>query len=376
MPNEVTEQNAPQQEVASTNWDAFTNDHTDAPLTQEKPKAEEVKVEESVIEDKPAVTEEVKLEETKNEENKPKVEEVAAETIPEEKPVIEFKADEILKDIALAEEGTWMRVAQDLKIDIKEDSYEAFEAAIKAPLQAELEALKTNAKVDYIATLKPETAAAFKLMEMGVPEAEIFAPTRQIEEYLKLDNSAIVRADLEALGWKAEMVDAEMELLDSKNLIDHQAEKIRLTLNEEKTNIIEQRNQLVQQFETRKEQATLIQKQQEDAHFEKALTTVDKFMDTPVTNEIKQAILKKYSNGGYENILQAANAKVELILHNELGKQLIKSLRNTAYEKGRDEIKTKLLNVPPTVNSGAGQMVDTSNQLTNDNWAAFEKDHK
>ncbi len=370
MPNEVTEQNAPQQEVVSTNWDAFTNDHTDAPLTQEKPKAEEPKVEETtVIEDKAPIVEEEK---PKTEEAKEPVIEAATE----EKPLIEFKADEILKDITLAEEGTWLRVAQDLKLDVKEDTYEAFEAAIKAPLIAELESFKTNAKVDYLATLKPETAAVFKLMEMGVPEAELFAPTRQIEEYLKLDNSAIVRADLEALGWKQEMVDAEMELLDSKNLIDHQAEKIRISLDEQRVNIIEQRNQLVQQFETRKEQAALVQKQQEDVQFEKALTTVEKFMDTPVTKEIKDAILQKYHNDGYKDILQASNAKVELILHNELGKQLIKSLRNTAYEKGRDEISNKLLNIPPKTGSSVGQTVDTNNQLTNDNWAAFESDHK
>lgn len=376
MPNEVTESNTPQQEVVSTNWDAFTNDHTNAPLTQEQPKAEEPKVEETtVIEDKAPIVEEEKPKE------EIKAEEPVKEPLKEEAPLIEFKADEILKDVTLAEEGTWLRVAQDLKLDIKEDSYEAFEAAIveksTAPLIAELESIKTSGKIDYLATLKPETAAVFKLMEMGVPEAELFAPTRQIEEYLRLDNAQIVRADLEALGWKPDMVDAEMELLDSKNLIDHQAEKIRLTLNEEKTNIIEQRNQLVQQFETRKEQAALIQQQQEDSHFEKALTTVEKFMDTPVTKEIKDAILQKYHNGGYKDILQASNAKVELILHNELGKQLIKSLRNTAYEKGRDEITNKLLNVPPKTASSVGQTVDTNNQLTNnDNWAAFERDHK
>ncbi len=381
---EINTEVTPQSEVASTNWDALEKDYSNTPLTQEKPKENiETKAEEKTVVDdivnkeaeKTEVKPEDKVEEKKEETTveKPKEETVKAE----EKPVIEFKAEDILsKESQLAAEGTWLRVAQDLKIEgVNEDTFDAFKAALEKPLMEKIQTLETNAKVDYLATLKPETATALKLMEMGIKEEALFAPTRQIEDYLKLDNAAIVRADLEAMGWKVEMVDAEMQLLEEKNLINHQADKIRLTLNQTKEEIIQERNQLLQQFESQKEVAALKMKEQEDNQFEQTLNTVSKFMDVPINPEVKQAILTKYRNGGYaEDFKNLAKTKVDYIINKELGAQLIKSIRNTEFQKGQETVTKKLLNTPPVTNSNAGQKVEPNNQLDNSNWDALEKD--
>lgn len=400
MPDNVTEV-TPQSEIVSTNWDALEKDYSSTPLTQEKP-AEKTEVpateEKTVVDDiaNPPKTEDAKTEPTAEEklkleteafekdkkdlglaETATKEEVAAAKALKSETPKIEFKVEEILpKGSELAEEGTWIRVAQDLKIDgVTEDTFDAFKAALEKPLIEKIQTLETNSKVDYLATLKPETATALKLMEMGIKEEELFAPTREIDNYLTLENAALVRADLEASGWKVEMIDAEMELLTSKNLIDHQADKIRLTLNETKTEIVNNRNQLLQQFETQKEAAVLKQKEQEDIQFEQTLNTVSKFMDVDIKPEIKQAIITKYRNGGYDNDFKTAKTKVDYVLNKELGQQLIKSIRNTEFQKGQETVTKKLLEVPPLLNGGAGSKVDLSKQLTNnDNWAAIEKD--
>lgn len=391
---EINQEGTPQSEAVSNNWAALEKDYSEVPLTQEKP-AEEKVIEEPIIKEEEKKVEETKPEATAEEKAKLETEafekdkkdlglaetatkeEVAtAKALKEATSKIEFKVEEILpKGSELAAEGTWLRAAQDLKIDgVTEDTFDAFKAALVKPYEEEVAALKTVQKVDLFATLKPETATALKLMEMGIKEEQLFAPTKEIEGYLALDNAAIVRADLEAMGWKAEMVDDEMELLTSKNLIDHQAEKIRITLNETKQEIINNRNQLLQQFETQKEGAALKQKELEDSQFEQTLNTVSKFMDVDIKPEIKQAIMSKYRNGGYDNDFKTAATKVDYVLNKELGQQLIKSIRNTEFQKGQETVTKKLLEVPPVTNSSAGSKVDVSKQLTNkDPWEAAEK---
>jgi hypothetical protein len=378
---EINTEVTPQPEVVSTNWDALEKDYSNTPLTQEKPAEQKT---EPAVEEKTIVDEVAKLEETKTEpkveEKKPdEVKDETKEEVVEEKPIIEFKVEEILPESAkLAEEGTWLRIAQDLKLEgVTEDSWEAFDKARTAPLLKEIETLKLGQKVDYLATLKPETATALKLIEMGVKEEALFAPTREIESYLSMTPEQLVRADFELQkdkGWTDELIDAKMEELaaDPKKLQLADAE-LRIYLNEEKTRIINERSQLVQNFESQKEAAALQRKQAEDTQFEQTLNTVSKFMDVPVNEEVKKAIITKYRNGGYDNDFSSAKSKVDLILNKELGTQLIKSLKNTAFEKGRETVTKKLANIPIVTNTNVGSKVETNNQ-SNDNWAAIEKD--
>lgn len=365
------------------NWSAITNDFGDQPIVTEKPAqtteqttetVEEVNTEtEQVAESKPETEKPETTSEEKPEEVKEKVADEKPET--EKVPEIEFDANEILKDIQEPEDGTWLAVAKHDGLEVKEDSWEAVKAAIiekeVAPLKAEYE----QKKQDLYAGLDPEVAAAFKLMEMGIPKDQILEPTKTVDTYLAMEDAQIVRENLKALGHTDEFIDAEMELLGEKNLVTHEAAKIRHDLNLEKQKIINSRSQLVEQFTAQREQALLRQKEETTANLTKALSTASEFMGVKLKDEVRDAIVKKFNSGHYNDVISNPTAVRDAILYKELGPQIIKSIKNTAFEQGRDTIAKKLSNIPPITGTGTGKVVDVKNQLNNnDPFAAIAKD--
>lgn len=376
------------------NFGALENAFGDKPLEVVQTKVEPTvtaPAEEKTIVEAPAITEptpEAKLEAEKlvNEakelglpETATKAEIEAKKLESVETPLIEFKVEDILGDLKEPEDGTWLKVAKEDGLTITEDTYEAFIKAKVAPYEKQIEDLKVNNKIDYFASLKPETAANFQLLEMGIPEEQIFAPTKQIESYLSLTPSELVRLDYETRmkqgeAWTSELIDAKMEELAANPTKLQLADaELRISLTSQKEAIIQERTQLVQQYKEQKEQATLRQAQEEKVQFTTALNTVSKFMDVPLSPEVKQAIITKYNQGLYDNDFKSANAKVEHILYKELANRVVKELRNTAYEKGRDEKAKKLLAIPPVTNSNVGARVLPINQDTNNPFAAMEK---
>jgi len=383
-------------EAVETNWDAVTNAFEGKKIPEEKPIIEE-KPENQPEEEKPLIEEqeakpEVKTPEQEAEELKTQAkefglpetatkEEIEAARIAKEdaeKPLIEFKPEDI--DGAIEpEDGTWAAaaVAKGIKVekDYKEYSFEDFEKDLIAPYVKQIEETKALTVESLFTQMKPETVAALKLMEMGVPEDKLFQPTKDIENYLAMDAAQLVRADKELLGWEKEMIDAELELLGSKQignktLLEHEADKLRKTLGDAKEQILNERQTYIQQYESKKEQAILAQKEQEKTQFKKAMDTVSTFMGIPVSAEVKEAILRKSNTGAYDNII-TPESKAEFILYKELGQKVLKARLNTASEKGRDEIRTKLAVIPPVTNNNAGAAVNQ--QASTDPWAAVDK---
>lgn len=379
---------ATSREAIDTNWDAVTNAYEGKVITETSPvtpkeeikeeappanikieeeKAPEVSEQDALI----AEAKELGLPETatKEEIDAAKTEKEAAD-----KPLVEFKPEDIDGGVT-PEDGTWAAaaIAKGIKVekDFKDYSFEDFEKDLIAPYVKQVEDSKSISVENLFTSLKPETVAAFKLLEMGVPEDKLFQPTRDIEKYEAMDNTALIRADKELLGWKQEMIDAEIELLTAKGLIDHESNKLRLVLADAKTNIINERQTYIQQYESKKEQAILAQKEQEKVQFKQAMDTVSTFMDVPIPNEVKEAIVRKYNNGAYDEQLNTPRSKVEFVLQKELQKTYLKSIMNTASEKGRDTIRTKLAAVPPVTNNNAGAA--TKPIANNDPWAAVDK---
>lgn len=264
----------------------------------------------------------------------------------------------------------------ELGVKIENDTFEDFQKALIEPYVKRAESAELMAKEKMYEGLKPETVAAFKLLEMGISEAELFEPTRKIDDYLALDDAAIVRADKEALkeqlGWTNDMVDAELELLTTKNLIAHEAQKIRKGLEANKEAVLNERKTYIEQYESKKEQAILAQKEQEKSHFKKAMDTVQSFMDVPVPNEVKEAVIRKFNSGVYDQDLTSPESKAEYILYKELNKKIANTIKSTAFAKGKEEIRAKLLSVPPVTNNNAGQQQKINQDSTNP-WAAVEK---
>ena len=346
------------------NWNAIKNisaemEGTTPPPPVEKKEEEEEKpiIEEETLKIEPSPVEvealkieakELGLEETAT------AEVIAAKKLETEKPVGELNLEDLEGFEKEAPEGSWLAVAQAEGLKIQNDTWDDVKAAIIAPYIKQAEEAKTMAVENLFQTLKPETVANLKLLEMGVPEAELFEPTKKIENYLALDNLALVRADKEAMGWNAEMIDAEMELLTSKNLVDHEANKLRLMLNETKAGIVKERQTYIEQYESKKEQAILAQQELEKNHFKEAMNTVSSFMERPLSNEIKEELIRRYNKGMYKEELSKPDAQVQYILYKEFHKKLIPILKNTAFSNGQEEQRKKLLSIPPQTNSNVG----------------------
>lgn len=380
----MPEENNEQRDAGFSNWEALESDpafsDVEIPLvngaaeTEEEEESQETEANTETEEatEETEETEEEKSEDTEKEEVKDEAKEEESETEEEkESSLIEFKAEDIEGFEKEPEDGTWMAVAKAQGVEIEEDSFEAYNQAVESKYQAEIEKAKSLTKEALFADMKPETVAALKLIEMGIPEEEVFAPAQRLDSYLAMDDAALIREDLKLMNWDDERIDKEMELLGEKDAIGHQAAKIRDLLNVEKEKITQQRESLLSQYKENKERVTIQQREQSATEFKTALDTVERFMEVPISSDAKKAILTKFNRGDYDKELNNAKSRVELILYKELGQKALKHVENTAYQKGRDEKTKKLLNVPPVTSKQGNKVVENS-QINN--WEAIEED--
>lgn len=294
----------------------------------------------------------------------------------QQQPVLTLTADDVKKADLPAEAGTWLKRFQDQKLDIPQDFAEdkgadLFVSAMAKNADARIQEAKSIGMEKVFETLKPETATKLKLMEMGLTEEQIFQPTRELDGYIALEDPALCRAELVAIGYPADVVEAKMEALaaDPAKLKTF-ANEVRFTLNQQKQGIQTQQETLVQQYEARRAQVQAAQQQERVTNFTKALDTVSEFMGAPIAKEAKELVAKKYQSGAYKDSLGTPASEVELVLYREFGEKIKNIIRNTAYEKGRDEIKKDLSNVPP-VKQNTGQRTIANNN--DDNWSAVER---
>lgn len=316
-------------------------------------------------------------EEKKDVENKEDKTESDPEKKTDENQETEFQltADDIKDVPETFEDGTFRALAHELGVDLTEESFDAFKESFVP--KTELEKVKQATIENIYAELKnPETVVALKMMEMGIPEDQAFAPTKQIDGWLSLEDSNLVRLNLENTeGWTPELIDAKMEELaaDPKKLA-LAAGEIRIGLNHERKNIVETRNHLLQQYESQKQQLSMQRVAEEKAQFKNALNNASQFFGHSLTKEAKDAIIAKYDKGLYDNELKKADAQVTAILYKEYGDKLRKLIQNKASEDAKVDTRKKLLNTPP-VSGKAGNMVKPTNQHDN-NWGAILEDFK
>lgn len=397
MPNNENAAETAQQQAVKADWGALTEDFSEVVVQEEVLEDNAQKQSEDTALDQEK-QEEINLENKEEGQNKEeedaKAKEAEAskeegdekENINEEKNENSqdnslFTVDD-LKDVPkVYEDGTWKGLAKDLfNAELQDESFEAVQQYVKENYvpKSELEKAQQISLDSIYAALKPETATALKLMEMGVSEAEVFESTKRIDNYLKLDDAAIVRADLELTeGWadKPELIDARIEELsaDPKKL-NLQAEMIRINLNNQKKEIVQERQSLLQEYEQSKQNAVLQKKQQEVAQFNEALDKFETFMGQPVSKEVKNALRLKYNNGGYSDIVNNPLSQINAIMYKEYGDKIAKHLQNKASEDAKLKTTKKLLNVPP-VTGGAGNRVETSAENQSDNnWGALKED--
>jgi hypothetical protein len=353
-------------EKVKANWDAVSLDPVMGDPNYkpaEEPKKEDVIAKDVVDPPADEKPEEVKPEEKPVEEKK---EEKPAETTDEIKVTLE----DISEVPQTHKEGTLKYIAQQLGKEIKEESIDSFKEVFISKEEAENKAKIT--KEDIFAKLKPETAAALELQELGLPEDLILNPTKEIDEYLKLDAAALVRANLAATdGWTQEMIDTEIEDLIANGKLAHEDAKIRIDLNKQKNAILAQRTELVQKFTAQQQEAVSRQKEQEKTQFIETMNKVSTFMGVTIPDEVKKAFITKYNNGVYDKELSSIDTKVNYILKKELEGKITKHIQNKASEQAKKSVTDKLLNIPPVKANGGGKVI-TNEQI--DNWGPLEED--
>lgn len=281
---------------------------------------------------------------------------------------LEFKIDDIQNIPQTYTEGTFQALAKDVfGIDLPTESLESFKESFVP--RAEFDKVQ-NVTIDtLLSTLRPEAATAIKLIQMGIPEEQVFAPTRSIDYHLSLDDVALVRADLELQkDLTPEIIDNKMELLSAEpHKLKVTADELRVYLNRAKTDILENGSAILQKYEQDKQNATLHQKQLERTQVTNELNKVQSFMGVPISKEVTEAFIRKYNNGLYDNDLNNPASKAQFILQKEMQEKLTKHIQNKAFEKVIVEQRAKDLNIPPII-GGAAQMVDVQKQPITNQW--------
>lgn len=335
------------------------------PVEETKPETtpEEVKTEPKVEETKPETVGEVETELALEQEEKTPESEAkeSTETTEEDSPLT-LDEDSSLEN---NEESSWKFIAKQEGYEIEEDSYEAYKEALLAPLKAEIESTKKMSQDAVLADVAPEIRQYFELSKAGMSVQDILAPLAQIESYKAMSNAEIVRADMIAkieairpmsdsdIAW----VDAEMEKKASNNEIDHEANGVRLQLDAAAKNIMDVRNQQLEQYKIDSENALRQKRQMESESMVKALNDMSDFMGSPLSPEVKKGLTERYNNGKYDQMFNDPAMKMKFIAYIELGEKAQKNLEAKSYNKGKMEIAKKLHNTPPLDNGGASKPI-------------------
>jgi hypothetical protein len=287
----------------------------------------------------------------------PKPEEVATPPKEAEKPVedttdkpLEFTLEDVKDAPETFPEDSWRKLSQDLLgTKIEKEDYAEFEKTFKDNFvpKAEAEKLRETIKNDYFSTLNPETAAALELKELGLPDHLLLDPTKEIDGFLALEDTELVRKEYESIkGMTPELVDMKIEEDIADGKIGNKAQLLRVTLNNNREQLLNTKSQLVEKYTAEKQQAIVRQKEQVTTQIKEALNTVSDFLGVNVNKEAKEAVISKLNKGLYDELLNNPANMAKLILYNEFGEKMAKLSKDKALAQGKAEATAKLSNIP------------------------------
>ncbi len=310
-----------------------------------------------------------------------KPEEVTETTDPaktETAPAAEEKKEESFElKLDLAPETAtkvWADTAKNVfGIELQEDSVDAFVNTAKEQLLAAEERGKQTTIEKELATLSPEAQVDFILLREGLTRDEINAPTKEIDGILSLSNVDIVRKDLELRGLSEELIEKEIEILTEKDVIDHEAEKLKVVLHQAKESVLKEREELAKSVATNYEAKRHAEKLTELQSINTALDTVKDFMGFPITEANKAEIAKRNLEGKFDSIFNDPKKRAEFILFDLFGEQAVKGLRNKAHEEGREKVTKHLSNIPPVPKHNNSQSSAKQSATTTSGFEQLEK---
>lgn len=299
------------------------------------------------------------------------------ETAPAEEAVAADSGDLMeftLSDVKGAEEifepNTPKAIAQELGITLETDSFDSLKQIVKERFveKDEFEAYKAKVDQEYIAnTFSPEVAAAIHQVELGLPKELIFEPTKQIDEFLALDDVELVRKKYELNpNMTPDLIDVQIEEDIATGRIDAHAKILRINLNENRENILNERTQLIEKYTQEKQLAVVRQREQELNQVKEALSNVSDFLGVRVNKDAINGIINKLNKGAYDGELSAPVSKAQLILYKEFGERFAKLAQDKARAQGKAEVTAKLSNVPIKTGSGVGRVVPKTDNKQDD----------
>lgn len=281
--------------------------------------------------------------------------------------------DEVNTGILGAEDGTWKAVmlAEGLNVPddyTEEKGFELYKQAETAKWQVEIEKAKAEVQESMFAKLKPDVAAALELAN-SIPDMsleQILSPTIRIDNYLKLDKEALVRADLEATfkDMKPEMIDLKMQEIKDANQLDIRDEMIRIELNKNKTDIQNFHTQKIQEYQAKQLQEKSAAEKGKIEQVIKALDRVPTFLDKKITQTDRQFISNKINNGLITDLVNNPEKLAKAAIMLEFYDKGIASYEDRVREKLSLEHKQKLHNTSTVTAGGANQVV-TTKPITN-----------
>lgn len=286
-----------------------------------------------------------------NEEGK-EGEEKPADT--EEEP--SFVSEEELKGQGEeAQDGTWKYTIEQLGYQVpegfkEEDGFETFKAVTQAEIAKVRESSLNEGKESVFGTLKPDVRAALELANSSELSLEqIVQPTIEIDNYLRMSNEELVRAELKAANpkWTDEILDREMALINEKEeMMEHSAAKIRASLEQDKEQIQIAHTQRLKQYQESAQQIKLQERQKELDQVKQALDRVPEFLGKKLNDAERQHLVQKAQAGYLEELKSNPERLVKAMLFDTYGEKGLKYFEDRVTQKVKVEHAKHLHNVP------------------------------
>lgn len=269
-------------------------------------------------------------------------------------------------------EATWIDMSTALELEApEEDSFDGFKSAYQKKLDAVKAEAREEGKKEYtekIAAMSPEAKALFDfLLIEGNTVKDFMQPTRQIDEYLAMDDEALIRADLKARNYDEEMINAKLDELKLDNKTKIHAYDIRKTLEVIRAKKEEQIVSNARAALQAKERQKLEKAKKELEDFQGALTKQNDLWGVPVSPKAKEVILQRFKAGQYRTRLeQDPDLAAEIALLIEFKDSLKSQLLGNAKTEGKESLLKKVHAV------SLGQQSSASGKPSDDKLEGFD----
>jgi hypothetical protein len=326
----------------------------------------EEKVEEKTLEKAEKTPEGDKKEEKKpdvkaEDKKEEKIDEAKELTEDDKAPELEFDPEKFKFEKAEGETGesSWVDLGKDLGIELKENTFESYKEAVDKIKAEAKEAGKAEAARIELEKFNPEAQKVIEFLNSN-PEASIqdfINPLQRIDQALTMDDESLLRADFEAKGWDQDKIDERLGFLSENGHLENEAYGLRKEIENVRAQTEVQLIEDAKAMQAYKQQQFEATQKQENESIINAIKEVKTFMGFKVPDAAKQYIQRQWETGEVRKAFQSSPKDVvEFMLNKYIGQEALKELKKTSFQKGRDEIQSKLHNTKElSASEGSGR---------------------